>query len=129
VVVETPDAIFVSDMDHSRDVKSIVADLKQRGRSEYHRHRTVFFPWGTRTLLDQTDGQRTSRLVIYPRACAAVEEPAGALVHIFILSGRAKTSAGRRRRRLEPGGAATLPVDSPLTLIEVVRDGASRPGR
>jgi mannose-1-phosphate guanylyltransferase/mannose-6-phosphate isomerase len=139
VVVETPDAIFVSDIDHSRDVKSIVADLKHRGRPEYHRHRTVYFSWGTRTLLDQTDGQRTSRLVIYPRACAAVEESAGGRVHFFILSGRAKTSAGRRHRRLEPGGSATLPVDGPvrvenlndepLTLIEVVWDGASRPGR
>jgi mannose-1-phosphate guanylyltransferase/mannose-6-phosphate isomerase len=138
VVVETPDAIFVSDIDHSREVKSIVADLQHRGRPETHRHRTVFFPWGTRTLLDPAEGRRISRLEIYPRACAALEEPAGAQVHFLVLSGRAKTSAGRRRRRLEPGGSATLPVDGPvrvenlndepLTLIAVVRDGASRPG-
>jgi mannose-1-phosphate guanylyltransferase/mannose-6-phosphate isomerase len=139
VVVETPDAVFVSDIDHSREVKSIVADLKQRGRLEYQRHRTVFFPWGSRTLLDQTDGQRTCRLAVHPRACAAIDEPTGALVHFFILSGRARASAGRRRRRLEAGGAATLSVegpvrlenvaDEPLTLIQVVRDGASRPER
>ena len=32
VIVETPDSIFVSDIDHSRDVKAIVARLKAKGR-------------------------------------------------------------------------------------------------
>jgi mannose-1-phosphate guanylyltransferase/mannose-6-phosphate isomerase len=139
VVVETPDAIFVSDLDHSREVKSFVADLKQRGRSEYQQHRTVFFPWGTRTPLDPADGQGPSRLVVHPRACAAIEAPAGARVHFFILSGRANARAGRRRRRLESGGAVTLPGgspvrienlnDEPLTLIQVVQDGGPSPLR
>ncbi|MCP4624525.1 MAG: hypothetical protein GY850_13500 [bacterium] len=35
VVVETPDSIFVSDLEHSRDVKSIVSELKDSGRKEY----------------------------------------------------------------------------------------------
>ena len=48
VVVETPDSIFVSDIDHSRDVKSIVARLKANGRKEYHQHRTIHYPWGSR---------------------------------------------------------------------------------
>jgi mannose-1-phosphate guanylyltransferase/mannose-6-phosphate isomerase len=78
VVVETPDSIFVSDIDSSRNVKSIVAELKQRGRSEHHQHLTRHFPWGTRTLLEELDGHRTSRLAIYPRASATLEEPDGA---------------------------------------------------
>jgi mannose-1-phosphate guanylyltransferase/mannose-6-phosphate isomerase len=61
VVVETPDSIFVSNIDQSRDVKSIVAELKQRGRSEVQQHLTLHFPWGTRTLLEEMDGHRTNR--------------------------------------------------------------------
>ncbi len=133
VVVETPDSIFVSDIDHSRDVKSIVAELKQRGRSEVQQHLTLHFPWGTRTLLEESDGRRTSRLAICPGASAVLEAPAGAAVHLFLLSGCAKVSAGRRRRRLSAGDAWTLPAAPPirienpqadrLQLIQVAADG------
>jgi mannose-1-phosphate guanylyltransferase/mannose-6-phosphate isomerase len=116
VVVETPDSIFVSDIDHSRDVKSIVADLKQRGRSEAQQHLTRHFPWGTQTLLDEMEGRRTSRLVVYPRAAAALDESAGTVVHLFLLSGCATVSSGRRRRRLSAGDGLTLPVTHPLRI-------------
>lgn len=121
VVVETPDSIFVSDIDRSRDVKSIVAELKQRGRTEHHQHLTRHFPWGTRTLLEEVDGHRTSRLVIYPRASARLEEPAGASVHLFVLRGCAKLVAGRRRRRISAGESVTLPA-APMIHIENPQD-------
>jgi mannose-1-phosphate guanylyltransferase len=38
VIVETPDSIFVSDLKNSRDVKSVVEDLKREGRAECRRH-------------------------------------------------------------------------------------------
>ena len=47
VVVETPDSVFVSDMENSRDVKNIVAQLKQKKRKEYQQHRTIHYPWGS----------------------------------------------------------------------------------
>ena len=133
VVVETPDSIFVSDIASSRDVKSIVAELKQRGRTEHHQHLTRHFPWGRRTLLEEIGGCRTSRLVIYPRASASLEEPAGAIVHLFVLSGSAKLSAGRRRRRMSAGEAVTVPAgpvihienpyDERLQMVQIAVDG------
>jgi len=117
-------------------VKSIVAELKQRGRSEVQQHLTLYFPWGTRTLLEELDGHRTSRLVIYPGASAVLEAPVGAAVHLFLLSGSAKVSAGRRRRRLSAGDALTLPaaptirIENPqeerLQLIQIAADGGWR---
>jgi len=35
VVVETPDCVFISDIENSRNVKSIVTEIKQAGRAEY----------------------------------------------------------------------------------------------
>jgi len=68
VVVETPDSVFVSDMDRTGDVKEIVSQLKRNGRREYHTHRTIYFRWGTLTLLEQRDGYRVERIVLYPRS-------------------------------------------------------------
>jgi len=117
VVVETPDSIFVSDLDQSRDVKSIVAELKQRGRSEVRQHLTLHFPWGTQTLLEEMDGRRTSRLEVYPGAAAELAESTGAGVHLFLLSGRATVRSGRgRRRRLSAGEGLTLPAARPIRI-------------
>ncbi len=35
VVVDTSDSVFISDMENSRDVKSIVTELKEKKRKEY----------------------------------------------------------------------------------------------
>ena len=35
VVVETSDSIFISDMNNTQDVKSIVTELKEKKRKEY----------------------------------------------------------------------------------------------
>jgi mannose-1-phosphate guanylyltransferase/mannose-6-phosphate isomerase len=89
VVVETPDSIFVSDLDHSRNVKSIVAELKQKGRSEYQRHLTIQYPWGEQALLEDPGGHRVYRLMLYPQAQTTLAVPPGTFAHLVVLGGRA----------------------------------------
>lgn len=108
VVVETPDSLFVSDLDSSRDVKEIVAELKRRGRPEAERHLTVAFPWGTQTWLDVQPGGRTCRLSIDPGACARVGEAGDEALHLVLLNGEVRVRHGRSRRRLRAGGALRL---------------------
>ena len=139
VVVETPDSVFVSDLEHSRDVKSIVAELKQRGRKEAQQHLTQPFPWGTRTLLEDLDGRRTTRLTVYPGASADLPEPSGAAVHLFLLRGCARIRAGRRRRRMSAGASLTLthqpsirienPDPQTLEMIAIAREGEWNPSQ
>ena len=108
VVVETPDSIFVSDIDHSRDVKSIVARLKEKGRQEYHQHRTIHFPWGSRTLLEQKEGYTVSRLLIYPGSILQVEVDTAAFIHLVAAKGSVKVAIGRKTQDLNQGRALTL---------------------
>ncbi len=68
VIVDTPDSVFVSDIDNSRNVKSIVMELKEKGRREYQNHRTVYHPWGKVTVLAQREDHLVSRLEIYPQS-------------------------------------------------------------
>ncbi len=80
VIVETPDAIFVSDMENSRDVKAIVARLKEKKREETIRHKTVFHPWGSRTLLERRQRAEVARLDIDPEStCPLAAGPAFSL--------------------------------------------------
>jgi mannose-6-phosphate isomerase-like protein (cupin superfamily) len=92
VVVETPDAVFVSDMESSRDVKSIVEILKVKGRKEYHKHKTVYHPWGTFTVLEQKDDFRVARYVIDSGSSLDIETGAFVLKHLIVIKGSAKTT-------------------------------------
>jgi mannose-6-phosphate isomerase-like protein (cupin superfamily) len=129
VVVETPDSIFVSDMEHSREVKSIVADLKLEGRSEYHRHRTVTFPWGSQTLLEEKRDVKIARLVLNSGASMELDAIPESIHHLVILDGDAKITGKLQKQTLKRGMSAvyTNPIGiriknankRPLTLIQI----------
>lgn len=132
VVVETPDSIFVSDMEHSRDVRSIVSLLKQEGRSEYHRHRTGIFHWGSRTLLEDQDNFRTARLDLHPGARTEIDSARQGSQHLLVLGGRAKVTANQQSQVLGNGQSVTFTgrfsigienvADRQLTLLHVATD-------
>ncbi|MCP4351658.1 MAG: mannose-1-phosphate guanylyltransferase/mannose-6-phosphate isomerase [Desulfobacterales bacterium] len=101
VVVETPDSVFVSDMENSRDVKNIVTTLKERGRSEYQVHTTVFHTWGYHKILEDSDDITVKRIVIYP------ESEITTLVH-----------NGGTRQWLVVDGSARLTLDNASLVLE-----------
>jgi mannose-1-phosphate guanylyltransferase/mannose-6-phosphate isomerase len=130
VVVETPDSIFVSDIDHSRDVKSIVARLKEKGRKEYHRHRTIYYPWGSRTWLEQEEDFTVARLMIYPASNLQMEVDTSAVMHLVAVKGTARVTAGGESLDLNQGMSTAITEkgvrtventeDEPISLIQVL---------
>jgi mannose-1-phosphate guanylyltransferase/mannose-6-phosphate isomerase len=130
VIVETPDSIFVSDIDHSRNVKSIVARLKAKGRKEYHQHRTVHFSWGSRTLLEQKDGYTVCRLLVYPSSALETEVAPDASMHLTVVKGPARLDTHGKPQSLNPGQTLTVSTpgavrienqsDEPVYLIQVL---------
>jgi mannose-1-phosphate guanylyltransferase len=130
VVVETPDSIFVSDIDHSRDVKSIVARLKEKGRKEYHQHRTIYYPWGSQTWLEQKEDFTVSRLMIYPTSTLQTDMDALAAMHLVVVMGTANVTAEGQTLILNQGMSAAITEkgdvnienagDAPAYLVQVV---------
>lgn len=107
VVVETPDSVFVSDMEHSRDVKTIVSELKARGRKEYRQHRTVYHPWGVSKLLEQREYYSATELRVYPDASLQLSGDTRATQHLLVISGQAKIFSAADRKSLGPGQSCT----------------------
>jgi mannose-1-phosphate guanylyltransferase/mannose-1-phosphate guanylyltransferase/mannose-6-phosphate isomerase len=133
VVVETPDSIFVSDIDHSRDVKAIVARLKAKCRKEYHQHRTVHYPWGSRTWLEQKDHFTVARLMIYPASTLQADMDAPAAMHLVVVKGAARVTADGPPLNLSQGESTVITAkgvvsventgDQTVYLIQVVSQG------
>lgn len=99
-VVETADSVFVSDLDRSRDVKSIVSKLKDQGRREFHQHCSVYHPWGIFKLLDHADSYTMAELTVYPRSSLELPANKNTAYHLFVVKGQATVSAGSGRKIL-----------------------------
>jgi mannose-1-phosphate guanylyltransferase/mannose-6-phosphate isomerase len=135
VVVETPDAIFVSDMENSQDVKSIVDKLKEKRRAEYQTHKTVRYPWGTSTTLEKNDDFSVVQVELYPGSKLEIETDASAIEHLVVAKGLAKTTTNHQSRSLKKGeflmlsGNPSILMENPgkdsLVIIKVKSHGAS----
>ncbi|MBU4258425.1 MAG: mannose-1-phosphate guanylyltransferase/mannose-6-phosphate isomerase [Proteobacteria bacterium] len=128
VVVETPDSVFISDIDNSRDVKSIVNQLKGKGRREYQKHKTVYHPWGSRTVLEQEDDIKVERLAIYPGSNFQFKVDSSALQHLIMIKGRAEIISDRQTEFLDKGeskvisGNESIKIDNPgKELVYIIR--------
>jgi mannose-1-phosphate guanylyltransferase/mannose-6-phosphate isomerase len=106
-VIETPDSVFVSDLEHSRDVKSIVTGLKEQQREEYQRHRSVYHPWGKSKLLEHKDNYTATELAVYAHSSLELPVKPNTTHHLFVLKGRAKFITGSEHKTLRSGEAIT----------------------
>ena len=129
VVVETPDTVFISDLEKSQDVKSIVSELKAKGRREYQAHTTVHRPWGTYTVLEEKDDTRIKRIVVYPGAKLSHQMHYHRSEHWVVVQGTAKITNGDKTFFLEENQSSYIskatphrlenPGKIPLHIIEV----------
>ena len=116
VVVETPDSIFVSDLEHSREVKSIVSDLKDKGRKEYHQHSTVYHPWGVCKLLEHGSEYTTTRLTIFPNSSLQLQSDPDRTRHFLVLDGQAEIDDGVQNTTLSSGDSVTCAVEKQVCI-------------
>lgn len=121
VVVETPDSIFVSDIEHSRDVKSIVTELKDRGRKEYQQHRTVYHPWGISKLLEQRDNYMAVELTVYPESILQLPDDENRIQHLFVINGEARISDDSRNKTVRSGESFTGMAEGPVSIENIGR--------
>jgi mannose-1-phosphate guanylyltransferase/mannose-6-phosphate isomerase len=116
VVVETPDSVFVSDLEHSRDVKSIVTDLKEQQRREYQQHRSVYYPWGISKRLEHKDHYAATELTVYPRSSLDLPAKPNTSYHLLVLKGRAKLVTGSKAKTLNSGEAITWRAEKQMRI-------------
>ena len=129
VIVETPDTVFVSDIHTSKNVKSIVGQLKKMGRKEYQAHTTVYRPWGTYTILEENSNTKIKRIVVYPGAKLSLQMHHHRSEHWIVVKGTAKIVNGDQVIFLEENQSTYVPKTTrhrlenpgkvPLHIIEV----------
>jgi mannose-1-phosphate guanylyltransferase len=120
IIVDTPDALLVTHINSSQDVRHIYNRLKQDGHEAHKLHRTVHRPWGTYTVLEEGHHFKIKRIVVKPGQRLSLQMHHHRSEHWIVLSGAALVinsdqeislgpdestyiRAGHKHRLLNPG--------------------------
>ncbi|WP_114281402.1 mannose-1-phosphate guanylyltransferase/mannose-6-phosphate isomerase [Thalassospira marina] len=129
VVVETKDAILISNKDNVQNVKYIVNKLKYENRSEQHSHREVYRPWGKYESVDIGERYQVKRITVKPGEKLSVQMHHHRAEHWIVVSGTAKVTIGTKTTLLSENQSTYIPLGEvhalenpgkiPLEIIEV----------
>ncbi|WP_430423366.1 mannose-1-phosphate guanylyltransferase/mannose-6-phosphate isomerase [Methylibium petroleiphilum] len=129
VVVETPDAILVTDRSRSQDVRKVVARLEGDSRTEHTLHRRVHRPWGWYDSVDAGPRFQVKRILVKPGATLSLQMHHHRAEHWIVVSGTAEVTCGESKRLLTENQSTYIPLGEthrlanpgsiPLEIIEV----------
>ena len=129
VVIETADAVMIAPKDRVQEVKQIVDQLKQRGRSEADLHRKASRPWGNYDLVDSGERHQTKRIVVKPGAKLSLQRHHHRAEHWVVVKGTALVTKGEETLLITENESTYIPLGVihclenpgviPLEIVEV----------
>ena len=128
-VVETKDAVLVTPLSRTQEVKDVVAELKKNRRIEAEMSPVVQRPWGTYEVIAKGEHYQSKRIVVNPGGALSLQLHHRRSEHWTIVEGTAEVTVGKDVRSCSKNYAIYIPVgtvhrlinrtDSPVVLIEV----------
>ena len=110
VIVETSDAVLISDKDSVQDVKKIVETLESEGREEATASLKVQKPWGFYKSLSRGDGYQVKKLVVRPGETLSLQLHKHRAEHWVVINGRGTVTCGEREVILSKNENIHIPI-------------------
>jgi mannose-1-phosphate guanylyltransferase/mannose-6-phosphate isomerase len=128
-VIQTADATLVCDRSRSEDIKNLVAQVKAKRPELTEIHQTVYRPWGSYTVLEESTNFKIKRIVVNPGAKLSMQMHKHRAEHWVVVSGEATISNNDIEYKLQENQSAYIPKthrhrlanqsDKLLSIIEV----------
>ena len=129
VIVETADAVLVTDKSNDQAVKNIVDVLTKEGRNEVRAGQQETRPWGSFETLFAGKGYKVKRIEVMPGGALSLQSHKYRAEHWTVLRGSARVECGSDKFTLEHNESTFIPrgskhrlsnnFDELLTVIEV----------
>ena len=129
VIIATKDVVMVAHKNCVQDVKLIVKQLHDEGRTEWESNREVYRPWGKYDSIDFGDRYQVKRITVKPGAKLSIQMHYHRAEHWIVVSGSATVTKGDATFLLAENESTYIPVGVvhglenpgkvPLELIEV----------
>lgn len=128
VIIDTPDALLISKKGSSQKVKEVVKQLKEKNSELPNIHVTAHRPWGTYTILDESDGYKVKRIVVKPSKRLSLQKHHHRSEHWIVVSGTALVINGDKEYTVRANESTYIPMGEvhrlenvgkiPLVMIE-----------
>ena len=89
IIIDTADALLISKKGSSQKVKEVVKQLKEKDSELPHVHVTGNRPWGTYTVLEDSDGYKIKRIEVKPGGRLSLQRHKHRNEHWVVVSGMA----------------------------------------
>ncbi|TVP49068.1 MAG: mannose-1-phosphate guanylyltransferase/mannose-6-phosphate isomerase [Halomonas sp.] len=129
IVVETPDSVLVAHRDNAQQVKQLVAELTQAGRSEPRSAPLVHRPWGSFQAMDSGERYQVKHITVKPGGRLSLQRHHHRAEHWVVVSGTAQVTVDGRSFLVSENQSTYIPIGAlhrlentgkiPLELIEV----------
>ncbi|WP_320153695.1 mannose-1-phosphate guanylyltransferase/mannose-6-phosphate isomerase [uncultured Tolumonas sp.] len=116
VIVETKDAVLVANKNNGQDVKSIVAQLKAKNRSEHMQHREAYRPWGSHDAISDGERFHVKKVTVKPGHRTSTQVHYHRAEHWVVVSGTAKVRNGERTFLVAENESTYIPIGVPHSL-------------
>ena len=128
-IIETDDAILISAIDDTQEVKSIVKELERNGNYEGKAHKKIYRPWGNYTSLVHEKNWQVKRIEVKPGASLSLQMHNHRAEHWVVVKGVAMIQRDKEEKILNKNESTYIPLgckhrlsnpgDIPVELIEV----------
>ncbi len=129
VIIDTPNAILISNQNKTQEVKKIVEQLQKKDRVEQANHRKVYRPWGWYDSIETGLHFQVKRLHVNPGSKLSLQLHRKRAEHWVVVSGIATATNGEDILTLNEGDSTYIAVGvkhslenktaKPLEIIEV----------
>ena len=129
VVVATQDAVLVSSLDRTQEVRRAVDLLKARGARQATSFPRDYRPWGYYETLALSDRFQVKRIVVKPGAILSLQSHMHRAEHWIVVAGTARVTIGEDTRLVTENESVYIPLGArhrmenpgkvPMVLIEV----------
>jgi len=129
IIVDTGDALLVSKKGSSQKVKQVVSKLKEQNSELHNIHLTGYRPWGTYTVLEDTQGYKIKRIVVKPGKRLSLQKHFHRNEHWIVVSGTATVTVADEKKYVRPNESTYIKMGEvhrlenegkiPVVMIEV----------
>lgn len=110
IIIDTADALLISKKGSSQKVKQVVKRLKEENSELPNIHVTAHRPWGTYTILDESNGYKVKRIVVKPGKRLSLQKHYHRSEHWIVVSGTAVVTRGTEEYSVKANESTYIPI-------------------
>jgi mannose-1-phosphate guanylyltransferase / mannose-6-phosphate isomerase len=110
VVIETPDAVLVTNMQSTQNIKRVVSRLKDEKLSQTDQHRKVYRPWGHYDSIDSGEHFQVKRIVVKPGGRLSMQLHRHRAEHWIVVCGQATVTRGEEVMTMNANQSTYIPL-------------------